>query len=175
MKLHFLGSCIWCVPGSFLTPAFVCLLICILVQLVPTVIKNEWGQKTYKTLRWMPRWFVCSCITSKPHACMHITLHVCWYIIEDEHAKHLCLMAQEEHPCTHTPFMILVVIRWMQPLTLHLVHKVLQVDLGRKVTFVGGSQSTGTIMIFQTSQSYNHSSSWWQSLKPIIQLWMTLF
>ena len=104
---------------------------------------------------------LCVAASLQNHMCasMQNTLHAFWYIIEDEHARHLCLMAQEEHPCTHAPFMILVVIRWMQPLTLHLVHKVLQVDLGRKVTFVGGSQSTGTIMIFQTSQSYNHSSS----------------
>ena len=57
--------------------------------------------KTYKTNSQM-EWFVCGCITSKPHTCMHAhSMHVCWYIIEDEHVRHLCLMAQEEHPYTH--------------------------------------------------------------------------
>ena len=170
--LSFLGSCTWCVLWSFLTLAFICSLTCVLLQLVPTVINNECGHKIYKTNSNGCQGGLCVAASFQNH--IQNTLHAFWYITEDEHAKHLCLMAQE-HPCTHAPFMILVVIRWMQPLTLHLVHKVLQVDLGRKVTSVGGSQSTGTIMIFQTLQSYNHSSGWWQSLKPIIQLWMTLF
>ena len=104
----FLGSCIWCVPSSFLTPAFVCSLTCILVQLVPTVINNECVvTKPIKlTLKWMPRWFVCGYITSKPHVCM-----------DAQHTS--CLLVKECQASVFTPG------QWIPP----------SIYMGRNVTF----------------------------------------
>ena len=93
--------------------------------------------------------------------CVHYAQHTpCLWVCK--YTRHLCLMAKEEHPSTHHLWFLHEVISWIQPFSLHLVHKVFQVDLRRKVTFCWIVRNQKLLPQFPdiTRASYNHSSSY---------------